>query len=231
MSDNLGKEISIFLDNFIKFPESCDNFSTASNSEMLIQLFRMMDFRSFGKLCVPPDQKWRAIFRQCYQQLGISEPGVKSIFSNNDKSLESQRIWQNVAVIINKSHQKTFGKREVSPPKAADKNRDKVNESLTKIPNFGRDKLTLSSYTKVHDYLMKAFESPEHPLGSLLVEIATVYTATYGGVRVHPLLLSHAVAELRSITSRIYELVTLFFPALPKGGKECVIESEDEATR
>ncbi|KAL0852518.1 hypothetical protein ABMA27_017037 [Loxostege sticticalis] len=174
---------------------------------------------SFGKLCVPPDQKWRAIFRQCYQHLGISEPSVKGLFGNNDRSLDSQRIWQNVAVILNKSHQKTLNKRQGSPSKLIERDKDRLNESLNKIPNFGREKLTLDSYN----------ESPEHPLGSLLAEIATVYTATYGGVRVHPLLLSHAVTELRSITSRIYELVTLFFPALPKGGKECVLGTEDEA--
>lgn len=75
---------------------------------------------------------------------------------------------------------------------------------------------------------MKAFESPHHPLGALLTEVATVYTATYGGVRVHPLLLSHAVSELHSITTRIYEIVLLLFPALPRCGKEYVLETHNE---
>lgn len=134
-------------------------------------------------------------------------------------------------MIISKSHQKTLEKREGSPSESLEKDKSRVNDSLNKIPNFGHGKLTLASYNEVHEYLMKAFESPEHPLGALLVEIAAVYTATYGGVRVHPLLLSHAVAELRSITSRIYELVTLFFPTLPRGGKECVLGSDEEANR
>ena len=183
---------------------------------------------SFGKLCVPPDQKWRAIFRQCYAHLGISEPNAKSLFSNSDKTAETQRIWQNVAVIINKSHQKMLESRERPPTNSIVKDKDKSKEFLNKIPSYGQDKLSLASYSELHEYLMKAFDSAEHPLGSLLVEIATVYTATYGGVRVHPLLLSHAVAELRSITSRIYDLVTRFFPALPRGGKECVLGTEEE---
>lgn len=99
---------------------------------------------------------------------------------------------------------------------------------MDKIPCFGKDKLTIQSYKEVHKYLIQAFESPHHPLGALLTEIATVYTATYGGVRVHPLLLSHAVSELHSITSRIYDIVTLLFPALLRGGKEYVLGSEDD---
>lgn len=99
---------------------------------------------------------------------------------------------------------------------------------MDKIPCFGRDKLTIQSYREIHKYLIKAFDSSLHPLGALLTEVAAVYTATYGGVRVHPLLLSHAVSELRSITSRIYEIATLLFPALPRGGKEYVLETENE---
>lgn len=101
-------------------------------------------------------------------------------------------------------------------------------DQLDKIPGFGRDKLTSQTYNEVHKYLVKAFESPHHPLGALLTEVAAVYTATYGGVRVHPLLLSHAVSELHSITTRIYEIMLLLFPALPRCGKEYVLETDSE---
>lgn len=112
---------------------------------------------------------------------------------------------------------------------SANREKEKGNiDQLDKIPCFGRDKITLETYKEIQKYLMKAFESPYHPLGALLTEVATVYTATYGGVRVHPLLLSHAVLELHSITSRIYEIVTLLFPALPRGGKDYVLETENE---
>lgn len=60
------------------------------------------------------------------------------------------------------------------------------------------------------------------------MELSTAYTATYGGVRVHPLLLNHAVEELHSITNRIYEIVRLLFPALPSLGNEIIFQDEDE---
>nr|XP_012139045.1 PREDICTED: alsin isoform X2 [Megachile rotundata] len=182
---------------------------------------------SFGKLCVSPDQKWKAIFRQCYQQLGVPESNSK-VTSNNEKSIETQRVWQNVASIITKSRQKSLQRKKLLTVASigTEKNNEGTDE-LDKIPCFGRDKLTTQSYNDVHKYLVKAFESQHHPLGALLTEVATVYTATYGGVRVHPLLLSHAVSELHSITSRIYEIVTLLFPALPRGDKEYILETED----
>ncbi|XP_046468908.1 alsin isoform X5 [Neodiprion pinetum] len=187
---------------------------------------------SFGKLCVPPDQKWKAIFRQCYQQLGVSEPGSKNNSTAN-KIGETQRVWQNVAVVITNSHQDTIQRRKdiardlnSSSSTCRQKDRSNINQ-LEKIPQFGWDSLNLKTYDEVHDYLIKAFESLHHPLGTLLTEVAAAYTATYGGVRVHPLLLSHAVAELHSITSRIYHVVTLLFPALPPGGQELILETED----
>ncbi|KAG8034358.1 hypothetical protein G9C98_007434 [Cotesia typhae] len=177
---------------------------------------------SFGKLCVLPDQKWQAIFRQCYEQLGIAQSNVRNVNSSTDKSMEFQRLWQNVAVIINKSHEK-----DRSSLKNIEKRTN--NDLLNKIPQFGKDKITLKEFNEIHNYLINAFESRHHPLGKLLIEISSVYTASYGGVRVHPLLLSHAVSELRSITMRVYEIVTLFFPALPKDDKECVLESDDQS--
>ncbi|XP_015114192.1 alsin [Diachasma alloeum] len=195
---------------------------------------------SFGKLCVPPEQKWKAIFRHCYQQLGLPDlhpptpPNSKETpqkrESTPEKKNETQKLWQNVAVIINKSHQKSMSNRTHLnfPPSKVDRDKDRATtEKLMKIPELG-DKLTREIYGEVHDYLMNAFESRHHPLGCLLSELSGVYTATYGGVRVHPLLLSHAVAELRSITMRIYEIVVLFFPALPKGGEECILEGQGE---
>ncbi|CAK9829874.1 ALS2 [Anthophora retusa] len=183
---------------------------------------------SFGKLCVSADQKWKAIFRQCYQQLGVPESGTKPL-GTTDKSVETQRAWQNVASIITKSRQKSLERKKLltNTSTSKEKNNEIIDE-LNKIPCFGNNKLTVQSYHEIHKYLIKAFESSHHPLGALLTEVAAVYTATYGGVRVHPLLLIHAVSELHSITSRIYEIVTLLFPALPRGGKEYVLEKENE---
>lgn len=147
----------------------------------------------------------------------------------NEKSVETQRVWQNVASIITKSHQRTLQRKKLSTaPNTKEKKNNETIDQLDKIPCFGRDRLTSQTYNEVHKYLVKAFESPHHPLGALLTEVAAVYTATYGGVRVHPLLLSHAVSELHSITTRIYEIVLLLFPALPRCGKEYVLEVENK---
>ncbi|XP_031779593.1 alsin [Nasonia vitripennis] len=197
---------------------------------------------SFGKLCAPPDQKWKAIFRQFYQQLGVPETAT----GNNSKSasvrqLETQKLWQNVAAIISKS-QRCRQKRQcfnssnnnssllnISNLSQIDnKDADANYDQLNKILYFGHEKLSLPAYEQIHKYLRRAFESPHHPLGTLLNELAAVYTATYGGVRVHPLLLKHAVNELRSITTRIYEAVTLFFPALPKAPDEYILKPETD---
>ncbi|XP_011499590.1 PREDICTED: alsin [Ceratosolen solmsi marchali] len=188
---------------------------------------------SFGKLCTLPDQKWKAIFRQFYQQLGIPE----SILSANSKSisvhqLETQKVWQHVAVIMSKSERlqrKThyFSSSNTSLLSRRDST-DTNHDQLNKILSFDDNKLTLYAYEQIHKYLLRAFDSPHHPLGTLLNELATVYTATYGGVRVHPLLLKHAVVELRSITTRIYEAITLFFPALPKATDQCILKSNSD---
>ncbi|XP_063974137.1 alsin isoform X2 [Diachasmimorpha longicaudata] len=193
---------------------------------------------SFGKLCVPPDQKWKAIFRYYYQQLGLPDPyppvppnpkdTPQKRESTPEKKIETQKLWQNTAVIINKSHQKSMlNKGDVNFPQSkADQEKERATtEKLMRIPELP-DKLTSETYREIHEYLKNAFESRHHPLGCLLTELSGVYTASYGGVRVHPLLLSHAVEELHNLTMRIYEIVVLFFPALPRSGEECVLESE-----
>ncbi|KAJ8681235.1 hypothetical protein QAD02_017022 [Eretmocerus hayati] len=184
---------------------------------------------SFGKLCAAPDEKWRAIFRQFYQQLGIQDEDGSS---KSTHQLEIQKLWQNVAAIISKS-QRSPQKRQfnntclVSSFSEKEDSSDQTRyDQLNKILYHGYEKLTLPVYEQIHKYLTHAFESPHHPLGILLNELATVYTATYGGVRVHPLLLEHAVKELTSITTRIYEAVILFFPALPKASEQCILRPD-----
>lgn len=78
------------------------------------------------------------------------------------------------------------------------------------------------------DVLFQAFEVDHHPLGLLLTDLTEAYTATYGGLIVHPLLLTHAVNELHSIIMRVYEIVRILFPALPEYGKEISLSEDDE---
>ncbi|XP_063216090.1 alsin isoform X2 [Bacillus rossius redtenbacheri] len=170
---------------------------------------------SFGKLCVHASQKWKAVFRQTHAQLGLLEPVSRSGRANADV----QRVWENVAVCVSTSHQETQQRTR----------QGRLRESgsvdkLDTIPQFGKDSIDRDSYNELRKYLLKAFESAHHPLGQLLTELTAAYTATYGGVRVHPLLLSHAVAELRSITVRVYEVVRLLFPALPLPGHEADLD-------
>ncbi|XP_012274645.1 alsin [Orussus abietinus] len=178
---------------------------------------------SFGKLCVPPDKKWRSIFHQLYEQLGISECNGKDI-SNETNITQSNKVWQNVAVFMSKSYQRTVSKNcSIHSPQ---NKRTESTDDLNKIPCFGSDRLTFDSYEQINKYLTRAFECTHHPLGTLLTELTTVYTGTYGGVRVHPLLLTHAVSELQSIISRMYDVLIILFPILPKGNQEYVIEGE-----
>lgn len=183
-----------------------------------------------GNLCAPPNQKWKAIFRQFYQQLGVTIP-ENSNNSSTNKQLETQKLWQNVAVIISKS-QRSQQKRHfnntflVSSFNQKDKDIETNYDQLNKILCYGHE-LNATVYEQIHKYLSRAFESPHHPLGTLLSELSTVYVATYGGVRVHPLLLKHAVAELRNITLRLYEAVACFFPALPKPNEQFILKSDN----
>ena len=75
-------------------------------------------------------------------------------------------------------------------------------------------------YQEVTQYLTKAFASSYHPLANLLSTLCDCFAATYGGVRVHPLLLKHAVEELNVMVDGLYFIVHALFPALPPVGKQ-----------
>lgn len=76
-------------------------------------------------------------------------------------------------------------------------------------------------------FLFQAFDSVHHPLGRSFSELVEAYTTTYGGVLVHPLLLPQAVAELRSLTTRLYNIVRVLFPALPPATSDMVVSGCD----
>lgn len=88
-----------------------------------------------------------------------------------------------------------------------------------------RSSSTLCLYILFNHHISnpQACESTHHPLGLLVLGLTNAFNTTYGGVRVHPLLLSHAVKELKSITSRLYQVVRLLFPALPPEGTDVVL--------
>ncbi|KAF5273636.1 hypothetical protein FQR65_LT04636 [Abscondita terminalis] len=174
---------------------------------------------SFGKLCTSVGNKWKALFRQCYQMLGVPENNTK----HNNKVPDTQKLWQNIAVLISNSHQGSLRKKK------CDRSLENSLNNLDTIPKFGRNDMDKGTYSEVKQYLIKAFESSHHPLGSLLLDVTVAYTTTYGGLHAHPLLLTHAVAELHSIIRRLYDIVKLLFPALPSFEKELPLESDDES--
>ncbi|XP_072936402.1 alsin isoform X2 [Epargyreus clarus] len=184
---------------------------------------------SFGKLSVTPNQKWNALFRQCYQCLGVSETILTPTgnhFANGPTgpTIDNVKIWQNVAVAISCSHKEKHHKlQKINHGSDLEKSMD----SLEVIPQFGQKDLNLTDFKELKQYLHNACESTHHPLGQLVLSLTNAFNTTYGGVRVHPLLLSHAVRELKSVTSRLYQLVRLLFPALPVEGSDAVLPRDD----
>ncbi len=61
--------------------------------------------------------------------------------------------------------------------------------------------------TGIQNYVDKAFNTPDHPLGVLMNRIEMVYRLSYGGVGVCKFLLAHAIAETHSIIQRIHGIV------------------------
>ena len=48
-------------------------------------------FKGFGTLCVQANEKWKALFRQCNQTLGVGA--------------DTDKLWENIAVAVSSSHQ------------------------------------------------------------------------------------------------------------------------------
>jgi amyotrophic lateral sclerosis 2 protein len=100
--------------------------------------------KTFKEFCAPVHQKWKALFKQCHQVLGIPDAGVK----NGAKALDTQKIWQNVAVYLSNT----------STMKKAKNSGSKFQNSLNHldiIPPFGREKLDMGTYLEVKSYLSK----------------------------------------------------------------------------
>lgn len=172
--------------------------------------------KNFGTTCTPVNSKWRALFRNCYQILGAAEKQIV-------KGIDNQKIWDHVAVIISNTRHSDSQKKKI------DRTIENSLKHLDTIPQFCRDSINTAEYKELKTYLQKAFDCPYHPLGSLLSDLTLAYTTTYGGPSAHPLLLTHAVNELHSITRRLYDIVRLLFPALPSFEEERKVPEEEDA--
>ncbi len=147
-----------------------------------------------GQFSVPADKKWTAVFAHYEEILCLPEEA---------SAAKAAVVWEHLAILIN--HAKNSSDSVV------------MNDGLEMIPDYYATELSWSYHQDVSDYLAKAFGSSLHPLGTLITTLANCFNATYGGVRIHPRLLKHAVEELHSLVKRLFRVVQALFPVLPSG--------------
>uniref|UniRef100_A0A7N8XQ27 Alsin-like n=1 Tax=Mastacembelus armatus TaxID=205130 RepID=A0A7N8XQ27_9TELE len=155
-------------------------------------LFRM------GQYVVPADQRWGCVFDECWSRLGCDAAGRG----------ERATAWENIAVAITTA-------RRHSPDLS--RSQSKVLESLEFIPQHG-EPVTTTNYDNIRRYLLKACETPLHPLGWLVETLVTVYRMTYVGVGSNRRLLRQAVQEVQAYLTHFYSIVRFLFPGLPDDG-------------
>ncbi|XP_015214850.2 alsin isoform X1 [Lepisosteus oculatus] len=155
-----------------------------------------------GSLAVPPEEKWKAVFEECWSHLGCDSPGQG----------ENWRAWENIAVALTTSR-----RQHRDSPELISRSHNKTLESLEVIPQH-IGPVTLEKYENIRRYLIKACDTPLHPLGRLLETLVAVYRMTYVGVGANRRLLQQAVNEIKSYLKRIFQLVRFLFPDLPEEG-------------
>ncbi|XP_041897353.1 alsin isoform X5 [Corvus kubaryi] len=158
--------------------------------------------RKLGILAVSPDEKWRAVFEECWNQLGCESPGQG----------DRWKAWDNIAVALTTNRRQHKDSLEL-----LSRSHTQTLESLEFIPqHIGA--FTLEKYENIKKYLIKACDTPLHPLGKLVETLVAVYRMTYVGVGANRRLLQEAVREIKSYLKRIFQLVRFLFPDLPEEG-------------
>uniref|UniRef100_A0A8C2TXH4 Alsin Rho guanine nucleotide exchange factor ALS2 n=1 Tax=Coturnix japonica TaxID=93934 RepID=A0A8C2TXH4_COTJA len=158
--------------------------------------------RKLGILAVPPDEKWKAVFEECWNQLGCESPGQG----------DRWKAWDNIAVALT-----TNRRQHKDSPELLSRSHTQTLESLEFIPQH-TGAFTLEKYENIKKYLIKACDTPLHPLGKLVETLVAVYRMTYVGVGANRRLLQEAVREIKSYLKRIFQLVRFLFPDLPEEG-------------
>ncbi|XP_030006777.1 alsin isoform X3 [Sphaeramia orbicularis] len=155
-----------------------------------------------GRLCVCAEDKWQAVFEECWTQLGCEAPGQG----------ENWKAWENIAVAL------TTSRRHIQDsPEVLSRSHSRTLESLEVIPQHVGP-ITLDRYHTIRLYLIKACDTPLHPLGRLVETLVAVYRMTYVGVGANRRLLPQAVNEIKSYLNRIFQIVRFLFPDLPEEG-------------
>ncbi|XP_021334529.1 alsin isoform X1 [Danio rerio] len=169
-----------------------------------------------GQHAVPAEEKWKAVFEECWSRLGCETAGQGAL----------EKAWENIAISLTaKRRQQRDRSEELS------RSQTKMLECLEVIP-LHEGPVTANSYNNIRRYLVKACDTPLHPLGWLLETLVTVYRMTYVGVGSSRRLLQQAVEEIQSYLTRIFHIVRFLFPGLPEDGGFIVDSScsSDEGT-
>ncbi|XP_020797444.2 alsin isoform X2 [Boleophthalmus pectinirostris] len=162
-----------------------------------------------GRLCVCAEDKWQAVFQECWTELGCSGPGQG----------DTTKAWDNIAVAL------TSGQQQLKDsPQTLSRSQSRTLESLEFIPHH-QGPMTMERYQAIHQYLIKACETPLHPLGRLLEALVAVYRMTYVGVGANRRLLRQAVNEIKSYLNQIFTIVRFLFPDLPEEGGQIPVPS------
>uniref|UniRef100_A0A8C5P1U9 Alsin Rho guanine nucleotide exchange factor n=1 Tax=Jaculus jaculus TaxID=51337 RepID=A0A8C5P1U9_JACJA len=158
--------------------------------------------RKLGNLAVAADEKWRAVFDECWHQLGCESPGHGEVW----------KAWDNIAVALTTSR-----RQHKDSPEIMSRSQTQTLESLEYIPQHV-GAFSVEKYDNIKRYLIKACDTPLHPLGRLVETLVAVYRMTYVGVGANRRLLQEAVKEIKSYLKRIFQLVRFLFPELPEEG-------------
>ncbi|KAJ8003567.1 hypothetical protein DPEC_G00149690 [Dallia pectoralis] len=157
-----------------------------------------------GVLAVPPEEKWKAVFEECWRSLGCESAGKG----------ENQLAWENIAVALTTSRRHHRDSSELN----LSRSHDRTLESLEFIPQQQGGPFTMEKYHIIRQYLVKACDTPLHPLGRLLETLVAVYRMTFVGVGANRRLLEQAVNEIMSYLVRIFQIVRFLFLDLPEEG-------------
>ncbi|XP_074196238.1 alsin isoform X3 [Rhinolophus sinicus] len=149
-------------------------------------------FRKLGNLAVPADEKWKAVFDECWHQLGCENTGQGEVC----------KAWDNIAVALT-----TNRRQHRDSPEILSRSQTQTLESLEFIPQHV-GAFSVEKYDDIRKYLIKACDTPLHPLGRLVETLVAVYRMTYVGVGANRRLLQEAVKEIKSYLKRIFQLVS-----------------------
>ncbi|TRY58794.1 hypothetical protein DNTS_009770 [Danionella cerebrum] len=167
-----------------------------------------------GRLAVHSEEKWRAVFLECWNRLGCDSPGQG----------QTTAAWENIAIALTVNL-----RQQRDSPELLSRSQHKTLESLEFIPHHVGP-VTLDVYHTIRRYLVKACDTPLHPLGRLVETLVSVYRMTYVGVGANRRLLPQAVNEIKSYLSRIFQLVRFLFADLPEEGGSLADPQNEKST-